>query len=133
MVEPVATHQSRTFQVKLQAELDRRGWGVRTLARKMGAGQTPERVESIRRQLRKYLRGASPVVPSAATRHAIEDAFGDLERDSLKPDADDEGDPPLRLVVPVTFEITGAQIDRALDRALAARASRFAAITEPAA
>lgn len=113
-----ATHAQRTFKDKLQAELDSRGWGVRTLARQMANGR-PERVESQRRQLRKYLE-PQPVMPTQMTRHAIEDALG-VERDALKPDDEEEGDQPMRVVVPLTVLISDAQIERALDRALAAR------------
>lgn len=80
---------SQNTQQKLRAALDSRGWGVRTLAREMARrAEQPHRVESLRRQLKRYLSATDTVVPSTATRHAMEDAL-ESERDSLKADADD--------------------------------------------
>lgn len=78
------------FGRKLRTELTQREWGVRTLARALAArDNSPDRVESLRRQLKRYLSAVDPVRPSAATRHAIEDALG-LKPDALADD-DDEG------------------------------------------
>lgn len=114
-----------TFGAKLGFELDSRGMGLRTLARKLerAEGRTtppnPKRVEAIRRSLNKYLHHGR--VPQDATRHAIEETLG-LERDSLKPDddPDDEGEPPLVLTIPV--QVSVSQVAAGLDYALLARA-----------
>ncbi len=82
----------RDFSQKLRAELNARDWGLRTLARAMAARENAQgngRVESLRRQLKRYVTDANPVLPSAASRESIEDALG-MERDSLKADEDDE-------------------------------------------
>lgn len=85
----------RTFAEKFEDALDERkqetkGWGLRTLARKL-ADNDPERTEIIRRRLNKYRPkpggGAAETAPTDPTRHEIEKAMG-LKRDSLKPDAD---------------------------------------------
>lgn len=77
------------FGRRFQAELATQGLGVRTLARRIADREgRPERVESIRRQLRRYLTDVDPAVPSAPNRWVIEDALG-LERDTLA-DEDEE-------------------------------------------
>lgn len=124
-----ASATTQTFGMKLSAELERQDVGLRTLARRLERreGKTPEanlsRVESIRRSLNLYVHKGR--TPTNAFRYEIEAELG-LDRDALKPDEDDEARSPMRLVVPVTVEISDDQIERALDRALAARAARFA-------
>ena len=70
------------FGEKLQAEMDARGMGARTLARLLDPGN----VEQERRSIRRYLGG---MTPQARNRNRIEDALG-LERGALEPDADEE-------------------------------------------
>lgn len=83
------TTPSRGFGEKLDAELVSRAIGRRTLARQLSEGRGGRQsVDTLRRLLHKYLRG--DVVPTPASRHEIEDALG-LERDSLKPDDDEDG------------------------------------------
>lgn len=76
--------------------------------------QQPERVESLRRQLRKYLDGTQP---SPANRQLIEEALG-LERDSLKDEDDDEESDTLlqRLIIPVNVSIDYALLARAIEQ-----------------
>jgi ribosome-binding protein aMBF1 (putative translation factor) len=99
----------RSFRQKLRNEIDQRGLGVRTLARTMAErSNTPARVESIRRQLKRYLSEVDPVSPTAATRHSIEDALG-LERDSLTDDEDSRAMPSFE-------EFIQHHVERALKR-----------------
>lgn len=106
------------FGDKLRKELDRRGLGVRTLAREMATqAEQPNRVESIRRQLKTYLTTQNPSRPETASRHAIEAAL-DLKPDALKDD-DEEAQPPLRATV--TIDLPQELVDRAVERALADR------------
>lgn len=78
----------RTFAEKFDAALVEKQMGKRTLARQLAERRGGrQNVEGIRRLLNKYI--GSGVVPTEASRHEIEDAL-DLERDSLKPDGDDE-------------------------------------------
>lgn len=97
LARPMGATQAEAGQFgrKLRAELDRRNLGVRTLARTLAQrANAPDRTESIRRQLRRYL--YEPVQPTAATRWEIEDALG-LERDTLAADdEDEEADPAMR-------------------------------------
>lgn len=110
----MATRETPAFSTRLRRELDSRGWGVRTLAREIASRrQQPERVESLRRQLRKYLDGTQP---SPANRQLIEEALG-LERDSLKDDDDEESDPLMRrLIIPVNVSIDYALLARAMEQ-----------------
>jgi hypothetical protein len=82
---------AQTFGGRLRVELVARNMGVRTLAKQLAAD--PTRVEAVRRRLNKYVHEG--VTPGVAARHEIESALG-LERDALKPDADeDEADPAM--------------------------------------
>lgn len=111
---PMATKETPAFSARLRRELDSRDWGVRTLAREIATRrQQPERVESLRRQLRKYLDGTQP---SPANRRLIEEALG-LERDALKDDDDEESEPLLqRIVIPVNVSIDYALLARAMEQ-----------------
>lgn len=101
----------RSFRQKLRAELDQRGLGVRTLARQMAEkSNTPARVESIRRQLKRYLSEQDPVSPTAATRHSIEDAL-ELDRDSLSDDGESRAMPSFE-------EFIQHHVAQAVDQAL---------------
>lgn len=109
------------FGNKLRKELDRREWGVRTLAREMATrAEQPERVESIRRQLKTYLTTQNPSRPETASRNAIEAALG-LDRDALKDD-EEEAQPPLRATV--TIDLPQELVDRAVEKALAGRSEQ---------
>ncbi len=87
IAEQIPPRQST--QQKLRAALAHREWGVRTLAREMAHTGDPNRIETIRGMLKRYLRATNPVNPSVATLHAMEDALG-VERGSLQGDAEDE-------------------------------------------
>jgi hypothetical protein len=100
------TLQKLTFADKFEQALNDKkasspNYGIRTVARAMAKGDR-DRVETIRRLLNKYRGKAdgrkAEVTPSEPTRHEIEAAMG-LERDSLKPDGDDdeEADPAMKL------------------------------------
>jgi hypothetical protein len=121
----MAVASAHTFRDKLQRELQRRQWGVRTLAREMAtsAGQ-PDRVESLRRQLRKYLSTRDLVVPTVGTRHAIEDAL-QLERDALQDD-DEESDQEMRITVPIQVSIDYDLLALAIERRRTQDAERLA-------
>lgn len=64
-----------TFADWLRGQLEDRGWGIRTLARKMN----PENPEVPRRALNHYMRGSRPDDKNAAL---IAQALG-VDRDSL--------------------------------------------------
>jgi transcriptional regulator with XRE-family HTH domain len=97
----MAVNTPETFAERLRREIDRQNLGVRTLARRMT--DRPERVDVLRRQLSKYLRGDHQ--PSVETRHAIEEALG-LEHDALADEEDEETDGrPHRILVPVRVEL----------------------------
>lgn len=82
------TTRPGSFAAKLDSELQARGLGRRTLARKLSEGRGgAQSVDTLRGLLQKYLRGE--VVPTARSRHEIEDALG-CKRDALEPDDDDE-------------------------------------------
>jgi hypothetical protein len=87
----------RTFAEKFAAALAEKQVGKRTLARQLSASREGRQsVDTMRRLLNKYLR--TGVVPTEVSRHEIEAALG-LDRDTLKPDADDdeEADPAVKL------------------------------------
>ena len=93
------TAAKRTFAAKLEAELAARKLGRRTLARRLSEARGGRQsVDTLRRLLNKYAIGDH--VPLAETRHEIEDAIG-CERDSLKPDDDEDGS---RAVAVVTLD-----------------------------
>lgn len=64
-----------TFADWLRDQLKERGWGIRTLARKIDPGN----YEVPRRALNRYMRGARPTEHYA---QAIADAFG-VDRDTI--------------------------------------------------
>lgn len=78
------------FEEALTAKRDQ-DFGLRTLARLIaGPDATHQQIEVVRRRLHKYRPkpgsgGVAEVVPTAPTRHEIEDAMG-LERDALAAD-----------------------------------------------
>jgi hypothetical protein len=116
----MATAAQLTFAEKFRGELDSQQVGVRTLARRLAnryGSPAPRNVESIRRRLNKYLREG--VTPTAPTRHDIEAELG-LERDSLKPD-DDEEDHLMRPFVLVPIRIDYELLARAVDAGRAAQ------------
>lgn len=88
-----------TFQTKLAAELASRGMGYRTLAKLID----PENVESHRRTIRRWMKGAQQ--PNRASLDSVTDALG-LERGSLDPDPDEEDllAPLMREVLVAAFQ-----------------------------
>lgn len=120
----ITTRTGRTpFGNWLRGELDRREWGVRTLAREMAnRANKPERIESIRRQLKTYLTETSPATPETASRNAIEDAL-EVERGTA-PGDDEEPDPPLRVTFPVTIDLPQELVDRAVEKHMQDKADR---------
>lgn len=104
------TTHPRSFGQKLRAELDRREWGVRTLARAMAnRDNTPARVDSLRRQLKRYLSETAPVTPTPGTRRAIEAAM-ELEDGALKADTDDDEEDVLEALRPLALLLSRAGV-----------------------
>lgn len=107
-------HTSR-FAVALQTELQKRGWGVRTLARRMvqtdaDGWERHVQVETARRKLNNYL--LLGVQPSDESVAQIEDALG-VEPGSLREEETD-----LREI-----ELVAALLDQ-LDAVRSRRAAR---------
>ncbi len=98
----------QTFGDKLGHALRQKQLGVRTLARKLGAGDVA-RSEVIRRRLNKYLHEG--VTPTEPVRHEIEDAL-ELDRDSLKADEEESLDADLLSVVRAIQILVRAEVAR---------------------
>lgn len=81
---PTTTSPRAPFAAKLRAELDRKSWGIRRLAREID----PANPEPARRQIHRHLSGAH--APSRVTRHRYCDALG-IDRAALEDD-DEEAD-----------------------------------------
>lgn len=82
-----ASTASTPFAQWLKIELDQRGWGIRTLARKMD----PDQFETVRRKLNMYVHEG--VNPGAASREEIEQALGVSKGSAPNGDAGgEEGD-----------------------------------------
>lgn len=75
-----------TFAEWLREQLDERGWGIRTLARKID----PVTPEVPRRALNRYMRGSHPTEPYAL---AIATALGVPREDMPIEEAAPNGDP----------------------------------------
>lgn len=73
------------FGHEVRAELKSRGWGVRTLARKMN----PDHPEIARRSLNRWLTLKSPTTPNQANRAAVAVALG-LPEDHFSGDEDED-------------------------------------------
>ena len=71
------------FAAKLRAELDRKGWGIRRLAREID----PANPEPVRRQIHRHLSGAH--APSRVTRLRYCDALG-IDRGALEDDEEED-------------------------------------------
>lgn len=73
------------FAREVRAELRKRDWGVRTLAREMN----PDNPESARRALNRWLSKDSPKNPNQANRAAVAVALG-LSPDHFDGDEDED-------------------------------------------
>lgn len=103
-------NQASRFAVALQTQLQSRGWGVRTLARKMvdpgvDGWDRHVQVESARRKLNNYL--LLGVQPSDESVRSIEDALG-LPEGELA----DRPDPDLALIGALMDQLATVQARR---------------------